>query len=75
MNTATNNANTETDISTELYPALAAYVSNGGSLKVSAKGGIWYVMVGDTAAVQVASRDLAYALRQADGVAKSWVLA
>jgi hypothetical protein len=63
----------------ELYPALAAYLENGGLLRMRAVHGVWYVDVTNGAepglSVTLASRDLAYALRQADTVSGSWVMA
>lgn len=75
--TKANNMNTP---DAELYPSLAAYVAAGGELRVKCSGGIWYVTVvrGDEKrdlSVTMASRDLAYGLRQADMASRSWVMA
>jgi hypothetical protein len=63
----------------ELYPTLAAYLEAGGSLRIRATLGVWYVEVINGAepglSVTLASRDLDYALRQADTVSGSWVMA
>jgi hypothetical protein len=63
----------------ELYPALARYVEDGGQLQVKKTGGLWYVTVSNGTepglGVTMASSDLAYALKQADTVSSSWVMA
>jgi hypothetical protein len=65
-------------IDDEVYPALARYVEDGGQLQVKKTGGLWYVTVingtSPGLSVTLASRDLAYALRQADTVSGSWVM-
>ncbi len=65
--------------SPELYPNLARFVGDGGSLKVKRDGRLWYVTVskGSTPdlGVTMASGDLEYALRQCDIVCRSWVMA
>jgi hypothetical protein len=75
--TKENNMSVEVD--GELYPALARYVENGGRLGVKRTGGLWYVSVTNGTepglGVTMASADLAYALRQADTVSGSWVMA
>jgi hypothetical protein len=67
------------EISSELYPRLAAYVENGGKLGIRRTGGLWYVSVTNGTepglGVTMASGDLAYALRQIDQVSGSWVMA
>jgi hypothetical protein len=80
MTKAANDMSAEaTSIDGELYPRLAAYVENGGKLGIRRTGGLWYVSVTNGAepglSVTLASRDLAYALRQADTVSGSWVMA
>ncbi len=78
MTKATSTYEVSADVSTELYPNLATYVSNGGKLTVKRDGRLWYVTVSKGSSpdlgVTLASSDLAYALQQADGVSKSWVL-
>jgi hypothetical protein len=66
-------------IDDEIYPALARYVEDGGQLQVKKTAVLWYVTVINGTepglSVTLASRDLAYALRQADTVSGSWVMA
>jgi hypothetical protein len=63
----------------ELYPALAAYLEDGGRMTTRLVSGLWYVSVENGTepglSVTLASRDLDYALRQADIVSGSWVMA